>query len=58
MFAQSTCFTQTTSIKNKNTPCAEVFLFWWHTYCANRAENKQQISELLHNIKTFKEKLF
>ena len=32
------------------------FLFWWDTACINRAENKQEFSDLMLQVKLFKEK--
>lgn len=31
------------------------FLFWWGTACTNRAENKQEFTDLMLQIKLFKE---
>ena len=33
------------------------FLFWWGTACTNRAENKQEFSDLMQQVKEFKEDL-
>jgi hypothetical protein len=30
--------------------------FWWETACTNRAENKQEFSDLMKLVKLFKEK--
>ena len=35
-----------------------VFLFWWENACINRADNKTEFNELMHNIKMYKEKWF
>ena len=31
-------------------------MFWWGTACTNRAENKQEFSDLMQWVKEFKEK--
>ena len=31
-------------------------IFWWGTACTNRAKNKTEFNELIHNIKMYKEK--
>lgn len=30
--------------------------FWWGTACTNRAENKQEFSDLMKRVKEFKDK--
>jgi len=42
-------------LQNKNTPDG-VFLFWWGYACTNRAENKQEFSDLMLQVKEVKEK--
>ena len=32
------------------------FLFWWEYACTNRAENEQEFSDLMQQVKEFKEK--
>ena len=32
------------------------FCFRWEYACINRAENKQEFTKLMHNIKLYKEK--
>ena len=32
------------------------FLFWWEYACINRAENKQDLTDLMQQVKEFKEK--
>ena len=46
-----------TTMQNKNTPFG-TFLFWWEYACINRAENKQEFSDLMQQVKEFKEKWF
>ncbi len=31
-------------------------IFWWDTYCAIRAENKQEFADLMQRVKEFNEK--
>ena len=31
-------------------------IFWWETACINRAENKQEFTDLMQRVKVFKEK--
>ena len=33
-----------------------VFLFWWESACINRAENKQEFTDLMQQVKEFKDK--
>jgi len=41
----------------KQKPTARVGLcFWWESACTNRAENKQEFSDLMQQVKEFKEK--
>ena len=44
-------------IKHKY-PQTGVFLFWWKSACTNRAENKQDFTDLMQQVKLFKTKLF
>ena len=37
-------------------PIWVVCVFWWETACINRAENKQEFSDLMKQVKEFKEK--
>lgn len=32
------------------------FLFWWGAACTNRAENKQDFTDLMQRVKEFKDK--
>jgi hypothetical protein len=41
--------------KNKNDHKGRCY-FWWESACTNRAENKQEFSELMQRLKEFKEK--
>ena len=44
-------------LNQKQKPTARVgFYFWWETACTNRAENKQEFSDLMQQVKEFKEK--
>ena len=41
----------------KQKPTKKVGLcFWWGTACTNRAENEQQFTDLMQQVKEFKEK--
>jgi hypothetical protein len=42
--------------QNKNTHKMWVFLFWWESACTNRAENKQEFTDLMQQVKEFNEK--
>jgi len=42
--------------RNKNTTRSGGLCFWWETACTNRAENKQEFSDLLQRVKEFKGK--
>lgn len=39
-----------TKMQNKNAPFG-TFLFWWESACTNRAENKQEFSDLMQRVK-------
>ena len=41
--------------QNKTIPQGDG-LFWWEYACTNRAENKQEFSDLMQQVKEFKEK--
>ena len=44
---------------NKKSPFGDFFInenWWWESACINRAENKQEFSDLMQRVKEFKEK--
>lgn len=52
-----TCGSHLTAHSQKQKPTKMVGLcFWWEYACTNRAENKQEFTELMHNVKMYKEK--
>ena len=61
LFSYSPCadalaYPATPPYQNKNTPFRGYFYFWWRTACINRAENKQEFTDLMQQVKEFKEK--
>jgi len=42
-------------LKTKTTFLGD-FYFWWESACTNRAENKQEFTDLMQRVKEFKEK--
>ena len=41
---------------DKKRPEWVVFLFLWESACINRAENKQEFTDLMQQVKEFKDK--
>lgn len=54
--ADALAYPATQPCQIKNTPFQGYFYFWWGNACTNRAENKQEFTDLMQRVKEFKEK--